>query len=332
MPPRLPALTRHRARLAGAGLLLAAACDTGPAPMPTEVAVHPEEAAREAATAETGGEPAASGDGGAATDENGSADEETPPLYQLLYEAPVTGAPDAATQRVRILAWLRHLEMRPDQLDRLDALRRAAAERAARLEAEEAEAQRRIARAEAPVYADLWAAMRRGASPDDPALADLARRLQAARSEADPEALIRRRGEWMRSVLDAEGPFLATLSPEQERRFGTVAFVLRHRLDPVANPGDYRELVGTTYEPGQYAVLSRGVTPADREPLDLGGLWSDDPALDPDALLDARREVLLFLLLLEPGLDEAIAAARDLAADPSRGTGPADAAEAGAGE
>ena len=89
-------------------------------------------------------------------------------------------------------------------------------------------------------------------------------------------------------------------------------FILRSQLDPVANPEDYRSLVGTTYEPGQYAVLTRGTGEGAREPLNIGALWTDDGELTGYALHEARREVLLYLLLMEPGLEEAIPRAKAL--------------------
>ena len=92
-------------------------------------------------------------------------------------------------------------------------------------------------------------------------------------------------------------------------------FFLRHRLDPVANPGDFRALIGSTYEPGQYAVLQRGLDDEKvRTPLDIGGLWQDADQPGGHIFFDAKREVLLLMALLEPGFPEALAAARQLAA------------------
>ena len=47
-------------------------------------------------------------------------------------------------------------------------------------------------------------------------------------------------------------------------------------------------------------------------PLNIGGLWSDEPQLEGGALHEARREVLLYLILLEPGLAPAIKTAKAL--------------------
>ena len=63
---------------------------------------------------------------------------------------------------------------------------------------------------------------------------------------------------------------------------------------------------------GQYAVLTRGASDWARAPLNIGALWSDEPPVEGAALHEARREVLLYLALLEPSLKDAVAAARAL--------------------
>ena len=98
-----------------------------------------------------------------------------------------------------------------------------------------------------------------------------------------------------------------------ESLLGDAVFFLRNRLDPIGNPGDFRALVGTIYDPGQYSVLTRGSSDWARAPLNIGALWSDEPPIEGGALHEARREVLLYLILLEEGLNEAIEAARVLA-------------------
>ena len=50
---------------------------------------------------------------------------QAPPLYQLLYDIPALPAFGPEEQRVRILIWLRHLDLNPGQLTRLDEPARA---------------------------------------------------------------------------------------------------------------------------------------------------------------------------------------------------------------
>ena len=251
-----------------------------------------------------------------------------PPLYQLLYDAPLVPGPSAEEQRVRLLVWLRHMQLSRPQLSRLEELRQTVDERRARIAEAEAVVAERYAGEAARIYGEIWTLLAAGSPTDDPRLGPLTDELRELRGGGAREReLITVRLEGIRGILEAERGFLRTLSPGQEQLMADSLFFLRHALDPVATPGSFRELVGTTYDPGEYAVLTRGTGEVDREPLDIGGLWSDESSLESHALHGARREVLLFLTLLQPGLDEAIAAALPLASD---GTGGAAGAPGGA--
>ena len=78
-----------------------------------------------------------------------------------------------------------------------------------------------------------------------------------------------------------------------------------YELDPVGNPQDF-SLVGNTYEPGQYAVLTRGTGQLAQQSLHFGGLWTDDNETAGQKLHEARREVILYFILLEPATSEAL--------------------------
>lgn len=236
-----------------------------------------------------------------------------PPLYQLLYDAPALPTATPGQQRVRILIWLRHMRLTDDQLARLDALRVTAAERARRLTATERDIISSSRAEEDKVYATIWIALSSGAGVDAPEMGDATERLKQLRAGGQREReLLALRMEGLRSILDAESDFLRTLTPRQEALFADSLFFLRHRLDPIGTPSDFRVMVGSVYDPGQFDVLTRGTSEAARQRLNIGGLWSDDPQVEGHTLHEARREVLLFLALQEPGLDEAIAAARAL--------------------
>ena len=237
-----------------------------------------------------------------------------PPLYQLLYDTPALPSARIEQQRVRILIWLRHMRLTDDQLARLDTLRITAGERARRLAEAETQVLEETRASEDAIYARIWASLESGATVDAPEMGDATERLKELRAGGQRERdLLALRMEGLRSVLDAESAFLMTLTPRQEALFADSLFFLRHRLDPVGSPSDFRVLVGSVYDPGQFDVLTRGTSDAARQRLNIGGLWSDDPQIEGHALHDARREVLLFLALQEPGLEEAIAAARKLA-------------------
>ena len=238
-----------------------------------------------------------------------------PPLYQLLYDVPALPAFDPEVTRVRILIWLQHLQLSEGQLTRMNELRALADNRRARISEAESEAANQWKQQEQGVYEQIWTHLKEGRSVDDPAMAQFTHDLKEMRSGGEREReLLKLRLQGIRAVLEAQQEFLQTLSPEQEALLADAVFFLRNRLDPVGNPGDFRALVGTIYDPGQYAVLTRGSSDWARAPLNIGGLWSDEPPMEGGSLHEARREVLLYLVLLEPGLGPAIEAALQLKA------------------
>jgi hypothetical protein len=238
-----------------------------------------------------------------------------PPLYQLLYDVPALPSFGLRQQRVRILIWLRHLSLNDSQLGRLEELRVLANDRRSRIKQAEEDAAQRWESEETKIYDRIWAHINQGTAVDEKGMAAFTHELKEMRSGGEREReLLKLRLQGIRAVFEAQREFLQTLAPRQEALLADAVFFLRNRLDPVGNPGDFRALVGTIYDPGQYAVLTRGSSDWSRAPLNIGGLWSDEPPVEGGALHEARREVLLFLILLEPALGEAISAARQLAA------------------
>lgn len=241
-----------------------------------------------------------------------------PPMYQMLYTAPVLPAQTTNQQQLRMLIWIRHMGLSNSQLDQLEALRVMSAERGARIQQAESEVVARYSGEEEAIYGAMLEQVSAGVPIDEPVFSDLLGQLEELQAGGERETeLLKIRMEGMRSILEAESGFLRSLSPSQEMMLADALFVLRGRIDPVANPGDYRSLIGTTYEPGQYAVLTRGTGEGASDPLNIGALWTDDGELTGYALHEARREVLLYLILLEPGLQEAIVKAKALLGEPS---------------
>jgi hypothetical protein len=136
----------------------------------------------------------------------------------------------------------------------------------------------------------------------------LSARLQHAREED----LMKLRSQGVRTVFDLEQPWLAGLTPRQEILLTDAIFFLRHRLDPYATPGDFQTLVGTIFIAGDWGTLTRGTWDREKDHLNLGGLWSDVALenLQGPVFNNLRRELVLYMMLLEPALPEAIAAAR----------------------
>ncbi len=238
-----------------------------------------------------------------------------PPLYQMLYDAPALPGSKALQQRVRILIWLRHLGLDEAQLSRLQELRQVVTTRRQRIKEAEENLARKWEPQENSIYTRIWDELRAGTSVDDPEMATLTEQMRELRAGGEREReMLKLRLQGIRAVLEAQRPFLATLNPKQETLLTDAVFFLRNRLDPIGNPGDFRALVGSIYDPGQYAVLTRGNSEWARAPLNIGALWADEPPLEGGALHEARREVLLYLVLLEPGLGPAIEAAHARAA------------------
>jgi len=234
---------------------------------------------------------------------------ELPALYIQLYDAPLPASANPGLQRVRILAWLRAMELSNSQLTSLGELAAATASRQTKLAAAEEQLINSWNARTSTTIEGIWGALQQG---DDPILLDtLARQLAAAGGGDRPAAeLATLRLETLRSVMDAQTTFLRALSPEQELQLPFATFFLRDRLDPVGNPGAFSQVVGSTYNPGEYDVLTRGSRTSALGHLNIAGLWSDNPALEPDALHDAQREVILVMALLDPELPAAIVAAQ----------------------
>jgi len=232
-----------------------------------------------------------------------------PPLYRKLYDYAFLPQVQQTEQRVRLLIWLRHMAFNRYQLGLLSEL-------AARTERERADVERLAGElvaehepAVAAVYDELWEAMLAGKSEDE--LAIIGDKLDASRlREAD---LLDLRARSVRTLIDAQKPFLGTLTPKQEALFADATFLLRHRLDPYANPGDFRALIGTIYYAGDFGMLTKPTFNPDEDHLNIGGLWSEEPTeLAGAHFPNARREVVLYMVLLEPALPTAIEAATRL--------------------
>lgn len=238
------------------------------------------------------------------------------PLYRKLYSFGFLPETQSAEQRVRLRIWLRHLDFDRYQLELLQEL-------AARVDRERREVearQREIVGSYEPqvagVYQQLWTALDADASKEE--LAKIGDGLDIIHQRE--QELLELRGRSVRTVFEIEAPFLQTLTPKQETKFSDSLFLLRHRLDPYANPGDFKALVGSVYVAGEFGTLSKTTFDPDEDHLNIGGLWSEKPeTLTGPFFPDARREVLLYMVLLEPTLPDAINA--ELAHAPSRRSG-----------
>ncbi len=242
---------------------------------------------------------------------------EASPAYQSIYHTPALSKPSANQQRVRILLWLQRMNCNVSQLQKLDELRRLVVEKQAQLVTAETQRSQQIQEAYTPVYNQLWDEIRQGHDLESENVQAAIQQLNSLQEQAASNPSLNPRMEMIKSVIEAEADFLRSLSPEQESTIVDALYFLRHQLDPVGNPKDFSMLIGNTFEPGQYAILLKGTSELAQQSGNIGGLWSDEPELTGRVLHEAQREVVLYLALLEPALEEAIRAAMALQNQPA---------------
>lgn len=227
-------------------------------------------------------------------------------VYQILYAGEIGLPARAAGQRARMLAWMDAVGFTSDQLRSLLGL--AAQVRATEARDEEILAQIGEAegRALTPVYQDLVARYANGAKVSDGDLEPFSARLDAARLQAyagsDPRAAHYRS---VRTALDQVGKWAATATSEQRARLGECRFFLQRKLGPFTNPGDYEKWLGTAWNGADFASLRAAGRPVDEGQMDIGGLWTDDGAIEPSNP-GIRIAVLLLFAIEEEGFVEAV--------------------------
>lgn len=247
---------------------------------------------------------------------------QTPPLYRKLYDYAFLPEVQYDEQKVRLRIWLHYMEFDTYQLGLLDELITFSAGEFAAVEKREREVAESYEREVQAVYGSIWDAMERDATEAE--LAALADTLDVNKRRESELLEIRSRS--VRTILDRQEDFLRTLTPAQDTKFADAVFALRHRLDPYANAGDFNSLIGTVYVAGDYGRLTQPTFDPAEDHLNIGGLWSPAPEkLAGPYFQDARRDVVLYMLLIEPALPEAIAAAKAARArrgEPAPGVAP----------
>ena len=234
---------------------------------------------------------------------------ELDPAYQLIYDTEAMKMPDGNQQRVRILLWLKRMNCNVSQLQKLDDLRKIAIEKYDALKEMEQVESQKYQEMYTPLFNQLWDELRTGSNIEDPKINEIIEQFKTSREIVNQSPQLDARLETIKSILDAEDSFLRSLSPEQESTIVDALYFLRYKLDPIGNPKDFSLLIGNTFEPGQYAILLKGTSELAQQSGNIGGLWSDQPELTGRVLHEAKREVVLYLILLEPALEEAIRAA-----------------------
>ena len=241
--------------------------------------------------------------GGARSGRHASAD--IPKLYQVLYDNSLeTTGPLAQTVRLRL--WIRYMGLSEAQVSLLKTLATRFQTRKAALLVEQESILTPYAQALEPLLQQLNEGLKSGLATEDD-LAKLAQDISSLQlSQRREEQLQTARIKALRAVLSDAREFLNTLDPEQEERMVTCLFLLRNEVDPFANPGTYRELVGPSWNAGDFSSLLNKKDRKDSH-LNVGGLWDIDP--ETAAQFDyanIERPILMFYLLKEPGLLDAL--------------------------
>ena len=110
-----------------------------------------------------------------------------PPLFQLLYDAPVLPEAGPQAAKVRQLVWLRHMELSSRQLGLLGQVHGVASERLERMKERELEEVARWQEHEAKIYGEIWTRISEGAPVDAPELNLLLDELRELRSGGERE-------------------------------------------------------------------------------------------------------------------------------------------------
>lgn len=245
------------------------------------------------------------GPGDSATRTSGDVDRyDAPRLYQVLYDTPVGASP--LGQNVRIRLWAQYMGLSRAQLELLKGIGKRFQERKQGLEAEQREAQERYARELEPLFLRVQALLAQP-SPNPQEMDRLAEEIAGIQvAQRKEDALQVARIRTVRSVLGDAREFLNTLDPVQEEKLVTALFFLRQEVDPFANPGTYREIVGPTWNAGDFSSLLRQKDRRDQH-LNIGGLWGiDTDTAERFNYVNIQRPMLMFFILKEPTLVAAI--------------------------
>lgn len=222
----------------------------------------------------------------------------TPPLAEALYGGELGEQAEPLGDRVRILLWLRTLDLSPDGLE---ALRQASLRvRAAEAAAEAARATMgadELTRLE-PTYQALAIQLATGLPADPQAAAEA---ITKARSGLpDPR---KARADWVRGALDEAETWTSTLDERQRKGMASALFFLRKRVSADLTPELYRDLLGDPWQAGDFASLRRSRS-GQQDPLDVGGLFTlEGGGKDLLENLDGLKlEVLVAVALAHPDL------------------------------
>ena len=231
------------------------------------------------------------------------------PLYQLLYRDEVGEQSRPAGQRARMLAWLRWMELEPDQVVGLIELVQIMAQVRAAEAVDQAAAGAMESKHLSPIYESLIVALSGPTTPQAADLAEWSQQLADAHTSLDAQRDPR---AWqqahVQTILEAVNGWMTTLYPHQIRKVSDARFFLRRRMGALVNPGHYGWVIGSHWDGGDFDTLRFLETDEDPPHLDIGGLWNSE-SYRADAAQHIRlkqAQIILAMAITEPGLKQSI--------------------------
>lgn len=224
----------------------------------------------------------------------------TPALAEALYGGELGPQAEPLGDRVRILLWLRALDLDPTELASLrDASLRVRAAEATAVAARQSTGADEAARL-APIYSEIAQDLASG-TPGDTRVAAWEQALALAHQNLpDPR---KARADWVRGALDEAERWSVTLDEEQRGGMASALFFLRRRVSAELTPDLYQDLLGRPWQDGDFATLRRSRS-GQQDPLDPGGLFTlEGGQTDLLGNLDGLKlNVLVAIALAHPDL------------------------------
>lgn len=225
-----------------------------------------------------------------------------PRLYQVLYDAPTDSRTGELGQKLRIALWIKYMALSTSQQELLLTLAQRFKSREKVWLEEQAQELARYEAALDPLYQEAFAQVASGTATEA-TLEVLAQQLEGVHiTLRQEEKLQTARVKAVRAVLSDAREFLNSLDPVQEEKLVSSLFFLRREVDPFATPGTYRELVGPTWNAGDFSALLSQKNRTDSH-LNIGGLWDiDTETSERFNYVNIQRPMLMFYVLKEPTL------------------------------
>ncbi len=226
------------------------------------------------------------------------------PLVEVLYGGETGAEARLQGDRIRLLVWLRSLELAPQDLAQLHAATARTQALHRQLESEISAAAAAEQAALTAPYAALEQALVEGDLSEE-ALEAFSHRIQAARvGLVDPRE---RKARFADAILNEASRVLGGWESEQRAQVADALFVLRETVGEGSTPAAFADLLGPAWKTGDFSTTRRSASPPEMDHLDIGGLWTlDAGATDRSVRIQADQQlVILALVLAHPATEGA---------------------------